>query len=173
MMPNAKLMQIMESIISKTRDYFDREFHIKMIGVDSGVGGLDTLVLKDITAIIGMGGAVNLLIAMSFDKGMINALFDRMTADINIQPDEIVKFRKATAGEVVNTILGHCTGDLQGLDRLGITMTPPVIIDEAKNIHRSKDAMFYTQSMHTEFGHVDINLVGPRELFNIYLEYVK
>ncbi len=169
----AEVAQVMQSVINRTRTYFAEEFGISLIESDSSDGNLDSLTLLDMTAIIGMGGAVNLLIAFSFDDGQINALYERMTADFEVKADEVSVFREAAAGEVVNTILGRCTVDFQGLDGRVISLTPPIIIERVKHIHRMKNAMFHTQTLNTEYGRMDINLVGPRELFNTKLEYVK
>ena len=167
------VQEVMQSAIGRTRSYFESEFNISVTEVDTGVGNLDSLTLLDMTAIIGMGGLVNLLFAFSFQDGFINALYQRMTEGMEVQPDEVEMYREAAAGEVVNTILGHCTIDLQKLDRQGISMTPPVILDRAKTIRRMKNSMFYTQSLHTVLGQMTINLVGPLELFNTNLDYAK
>ena len=170
---NIEVMQIMQSVITRTRAHFESEFGICLAETNCNAGRLDTLTLLDMTAIIGMGGAVNLLIAFSFQEGLINAMYERMTNGLGIQPDEVDMYREAAAGEVVNTILGHCTIDLQDLDRRGIAMTPPVILDRVKTIRRMKEAMFYTQSLDTALGCMTISLVGPRGLFNTKLEYVE
>lgn len=169
----AEVMLIMQSVITRTRAYFEGELGVGITEINSNVGHLDTLTLLDMTAIIGMGGAINLLIAFSFQDGLINAMYEQMTDGLGIQPDEVDMYREAAAGEVVNTILGHCTEDLQKLDRRGIAMTPPVILDRVKTIRRMKNAMFYTQSLDTALGCMTISLVGPRELFNTNLEYVE
>lgn len=171
--PIAEVAEVMQSVIKRTRAYFEEEFGISLVESESSGGDLDSLTLLDMTAIIGMGGAVNLLIAFSFDNGQIDALYERMTADFEVEADEVSVFREAAAGEVVNTVLGHCTVDFQGLDGQTISLTPPIIIERVKRIHRMKNAMFYTQILNTEYGRIDINLVGPRELFNTNLEYVK
>jgi signal transduction histidine kinase len=170
--PSAEVMQVMQSVITRARAYFDGEFGISLIESDGG-SDVNSLPLLDMTAVISMGGAVNLLIAFSFDAGLINALYKRMTADFDVKTNEVSMFREAAAGDVINTVLGHCTADFQGLDRQAISLTPPVILDKVKHIHRMKNAMFYTQSLSTEFGRMNINLVQPRELFNTNLEYVK
>lgn len=176
-MSNSKLIdevdQVMQSVIARTSSHFEGEFGIGVTEADSGGGDMDSLSLLDMTAIIGMGGRVNLLIAFSFQEGLINALYQRMTADFAVEPDEVEMYRQAAAGEVVNTILGNCTIDLQKLDRQGISMTPPVILDRVKTIHRMKDAMFFTQTLNTVLGRMNISLVGPRELFDTRLNYVK
>lgn len=172
-MSNNNVEEVMQSAIARTCSYFETEFGIGVTAVDVDMGNLDSLALLDMTAIIGMGGLVNLLIAFSFQDGLINALYQRMTSDIQVQPDEVDMYREAAAGEVVNTILGHCTIDLQKLDRQGISMTPPVILDRTKTIRRMKNSMFYSQSLKTTFGRMSINLVGPLELFDINLDYSK
>ena len=170
---NDEVEQVMRSVMTRTRSYFDSEFCIRGLDVDSGGGDLDSLTLLDMTAIIGMGGRINLLIAFSFQDGLINALYQRMTEGMEVQPDEVEMYREAAAGEVVNTVLGHCTIDLQEIDDRGISMTPPVILDKAKTIRRMKNSMFYTQSMSTALGSMTISLVGPRELFETNLDYAK
>ncbi len=176
-MPDSKLIdevgQVMRFAIARTRSHFESEYGIGVTEAESGGGDLDSLTLLGMTAIIGMGGSVNLLIAFSFQEDLIDVLYRRMTHDFDVQPDEVEMYREAAAGEVVNTILGHCTIDLQNLDRPVISLTPPVILDQAKTIRRMKDAVFYTQSLSTVFGRMNISLVGPRDLFDSRLDYAR
>lgn len=159
--------------IARTRNYFKSEYGISVTEVNSGSGDLNSLDLLDMTAIIGMGGRVNLLIAFSFNEDLINALYKRMTDGFDVQPDEVEMYREAAAGEVVNTILGHCTIDLQKVDGPIISMTPPVILERVKAIRRMKNEMFYTRSLNTDFGRMNISFVGHQALFDRRLDYVK
>lgn len=167
------ILEVMQSVIIRTRAYFEGEFGISVAEIINSEGNLNSFEPLDMTAIIGMNGAVNLLIVFSFQEGLINALYERMTEGFNVQPDEVEMYREAAAGEVVNTILGHCTIVLQKLDRRGISMTPPVIIDQVKSIRRMKDAMLHTQNLNTSLGDMNISLVGPRGRINTNLDYVK
>ncbi|MEN9437228.1 MAG: hypothetical protein RIR09_1883 [Pseudomonadota bacterium] len=168
-----EVAQVMGSVITRTRGFFESEYHVSVIEIDGGAGDLESLTLLDMTAIIGLGGRLNLLVAFSFQESLVNALYARVTEGLGVQPDEVEMYREATAGEVVNTILGHCTIDLQRIDQKGIAMTPPIILDRAKTIRRMKNSVFYTQGMNTAFGRLNISLVGPRELFQTNLDYVK
>lgn len=165
--------QVMRSVIARSRNFLEGEYQVSVTEMDGGAGDLESLTLLDLTAIIGMGGRFNLLVAFSFQDGLVNAIFERMTHDLDVQPEEVDMYREAAVGEVVNTILGHCTIDLQQMDQQGISMTPPIILDRAKTIRRMKNSMFYTQGMNTVFGRMNISLVGPRELFETNLDYVK
>lgn len=176
-MANTRLLdeveRVMRSVIARTRSHFESEYGIGVTETGAGGGDLDSLTLLDMTAIIGMGGSVNLLIAFSFQEGLIDTLYRHMTSEFEVNPDEVEMYREAAAGEVVNTILGHCTMDLQQAEGPIISMTPPVILDRVKTIRRMKNAMFYTQTMHTVTGCMAISLVGPRELFDTHLDYAK
>lgn len=176
-MPDSTLIdevgQVMQFAIARACSHFDSEYGIRVTEADSGGGDLESLNLLGMTAIIGMGGSVNLLVAFSFQEGLIDVLYRRMTHGFEVRPDEVEMYREAAAGEVVNTILGHCTIDLQKPDRPVISITPPVILDQAKTIRRMKNAVFYTQILNTDFGRMNISLVGPRELFNSRLDYAK
>lgn len=164
---------VMKSAIGRTQSYFNGEYGIKATEARSEGGDPDSLTLLDMTAIVRMGGGVNLLIAFSFQDALVDTLFKRMTADFDIAPDEVEMYREAAAGEAVNTILGHSTIDLQKTNGPAISMTPPVTLDRVKTIRRMKNAMFYTRSLDTEFGRMNISLVGPQELFDTHLDYVK
>ncbi len=165
--------KVMQSILRRTRAYFESEFGISMSETQSNAGPVDEITLFDMNAIIGLGGVVNLLIIFSFKENLLNILYERMTDGLDIQPDEVEMYHEETAGEVINTILGHCTIDLQKLDQRGsVALTPPVVLDRVKTIRRMKDAMFYTQSLETTMGGLTVSLVGPMKLFNKKLDYV-
>jgi len=150
------IANIMQSLKKRTIAYFDGEFGISVDDSD-----LDSFNLFDMTVIIAMtGGVVNLLVAFSFQYDLINALYERVTEGFCIQPDEVEMYREAAAGEVVNTILGHWTIDLQKLDQQGIAMTPPVILDRVNSIRHMKDAILRTQALNTPTGRMNIRLLG-------------
>jgi len=158
--------EIMQSAIARTRAYFDSEYGINVAEIESHVGDTASLTLLDMTAIIGLGGQINLLVAFSFQESLVNSMYAKMNAGFDVPENEVDMYREATVGEVVNTILGHCTIDLQKLDNQGIPMTPPVIIDHIKTIRRMKNTIFFTQSLDTPLGQINISLIGSKELFN-------
>ncbi|MDD2743536.1 MAG: chemotaxis protein CheX [Rhodocyclaceae bacterium] len=171
--PIKNIKQVIKSAVARTSSYFESEYKIKVSVTKPEKEDLDSLTLLDMTVIIGMGGSINLLVAFSFQESLLDALFKQMTADFDVAPDEIEMYREASAGEVVNTILGHCTIDLQIPDGPAISMTPPVILDRVKTIKRMKNAMLYTEILNTNFGQMNISLVGPQELFDTHLDYIK
>lgn len=162
---------VMRSIVGKTRDYFAGEHALSIEEVGAGGGELDTLTLLDTTAVIGLGGRVKLRIAFSFESSLADAVHGWMTAgfhDHDDVGDDADRYREAAVGEVVNTILGHCTIDVQHLDRDGIALTPPAILDRGQTIPRMNDAVYHTRNLSTTLGRLDISIIGPDEGFALF-----
>ncbi len=160
------IIEVMASVTKRTSDYFKNEFGIITTENNSSGGELDALVLLDMTAVIIMGGKINLLVVFSFEEPLIDAIYHEMTDELGIKDDEVEKYRKAAAGDVINTVLGHSTIDLLNLDKNGISITPPRILNDVKIIQTMKYKMFYAQSLQTPLGGMTIGLVGSQKLFN-------
>ncbi len=159
------IAKVMRSVLFRTHAYFANEFGISVTENNQCVGEIETINLLDMTAIINIGGAINLLIAFSFQESLLNAIYGEMTDGLGIPFNEIDRYRKAAAGDVINTVLGHCTIDLQKLDQNGVIITPPLIIRDVKKIRHLKNAMFCTQNLNTPLGCMTISVVGQKELF--------
>jgi hypothetical protein len=52
------------------------------------------------------------------------------------------------------------------LDKNGISITPPRILNDVKTIQTMKYKMFYAQSLDTPLGGMAISLVGSQALFS-------
>jgi CheY-specific phosphatase CheX len=160
------IIEVMESVTTRTCAYFQNEFGIIATEKHSAGGELDALVLLDMTAVIIMGGKINLLVVFSFEASLINAIYHKMTHGLGIETHEIETYRKAAAGDVINTVLGHSTIDLLKLDKNGISITPPRILKDVSAIRAMKCKMFYAQSLATLWGGITISLVGSQGLFS-------
>lgn len=167
-----KLDRVMESALTRTRDYFMAEFNIEAVAQPARNGVIDSLFLRPMTSIICVGGAVDLFVAFSFDEQLIQTIYERMTEGMNIPLEEEEETKESVAGETVNIIIGHCTADLQEGNGEIIPITPPTVLTLIKTVPRSKNAVFHLREMKTEHGSLNIYLIGPRELFSADLEYV-
>lgn len=166
-----EVIQVMDSALTRTSAYFKSEFGIRSEILPPHEGEAEALVLLDMTAVIGLGGTINLFIAFSFHDELIHALYQKMTEGMKIAPDEVPELKAATAGEIINIVIGHCTMDLGHLDQNGVTITPPNILGRVRTIPRLENAMFYQRTLDTPLGCLDVDLIGPRDLFNINLDY--
>ncbi|MFI3123633.1 MAG: chemotaxis protein CheX [Methylococcales bacterium] len=160
------IIEVMASVTKRTCAYFQSEFGIIATENNSEIGQLNELTFLDMTAVIIIGSEINLLVIFSFEESLINAIYHEMTDELGIKDDEVEKYRKAAAGDVINTVLGHSTIDLLNLDKNGISITPPRILNDVKIIQTMKYKMFYAQSLHTPLGGITISLVGSQKLFN-------
>ena len=166
-MPEKQLiLEVMESVIKRTRNYFKSEFDISVTENNSIIGNMDEIALLDLTALIKIRGAINLVVVFSFESSLINAIYYLMTLDLGIEAHEVEKYRKAAAGDVINIVLGHSTIDLQQFDVNGIKITPPIILNNINTIREIKYTMFYAQYLETSLGNMTISLVGSEKLFN-------
>ncbi|OIN91703.1 MAG: hypothetical protein AUJ20_10180 [Comamonadaceae bacterium CG1_02_60_18] len=169
---NPWVAQVVAATLERTRSYFQEEFDIAVTDVSTDSGNAATLDIAGLTAIVGVGGPVSLLVAFSFDPQLLDVLYARMVEGIDVPAGEEETYRSSVAAEVVNTIIGNCTAELQQRDA-AITLTPPMMIDSARHIHRMKNAVFISRRLSSPVGSMDINLVGPGELFDRDLNYVK
>jgi CheY-specific phosphatase CheX len=160
------IVEVMKSVIKRTRAYFKSEFDINVTENNNVIGNMDEITLLDLTALIKIRGAINLLVIFSFEASLINAIYYLMTLDLGIEASEVEKYRKAAAGEVINIVLGHSTIDLQQFDVNGIKITPPTILNNTNTIREIKYTMFYAQHLETSLGNMTISLVGSEKLFN-------
>ena len=163
--------RVTKSVPRRVHTYFSTAMALECISTSENMGDLELLDLRYLTVIIGIGGSIGLLIAFSFPRELIEVLYRRFTADIVVPADEEDHYRREAAAEMTNIIIGNCTAEFRTPGER-ISISPPVVLEEARQIQRMKDAMFCRTSVVTEAGVLDVNFVGPKELFDSSLNYV-
>ncbi len=160
-----KFPPTMAAVLTRTRDYLQEEIGLKVSRAKPRTGNMDALQLRDVTAVVCTDGPIKLLIVFSFQRPLLEHIREVVTATLNVLPEERELFLRETAAETMNFILGHATADLaeEGND---MRLSPPVVIDEEKNILRPKKAIFTSIEMATSHGTLDINFIGPSDLFD-------
>lgn len=159
---------MINSLASRTKTYLASQAGIDVTEARLVTGKRDRLELQQSTAIIGVGGSIGLLIAFSFPQGIVDILYDRLTANIAVPAGDEALYRRASVTETANIIVGNCTADFS-INGERIAISPPILLEETKYIHRMKNATFDSISMVTAYGCFDINLVGPRDMFDAHL----
>ncbi|MBI5165077.1 MAG: chemotaxis protein CheX [Magnetospirillum sp.] len=161
---------VMDSVLERTRFVLEQEAGVAVEGAEAVRCDVRRLQLHDLTAIAGLGGPVSLLIAFSFEKDLVEVMFARIADGLDVPEDETQLHVRDAVAEIVNTILGLCTSDFQHIEK-SITLSPPVVIEDARSVHRPKDAVFASMRIRTDTGYVSVGLVGPRDLFDAWLNY--
>jgi CheY-specific phosphatase CheX len=170
MQPMPSFKMVADCLADRTKSYLAGQVDVDVTEVHAVTEGVNHLELREATAIIGLGGSTGMLIAFSFSQPMIDILYKRLTASIDVPPDQQSEYRNAAVTEVANVIVGNCTEDFARLDGR-ISLSPPVLLEDSKSIYRMKDAMFGTVLMVTPHGSFDIHIVGPQAMFDAQLNY--
>jgi len=163
---------VVASLVNRTKNYLASQAGVDVTDAQRTTGDLDQLELRQSTAIVGVGWSIGLLIAFSFAQEIVDVLYDRLTADIGVPAGEEDLYRREVVTEVANIITGNCTADFSTGGKR-ISMSPPILLEAAKRIHRMRNAVFDSISLVTAHGCFDISLVGPRDLFDAHLNYTQ
>lgn len=156
---------IVNFILKRAQNFLTEEVFLELVSTEITCDKTNMLNLKSITAIQGINSNIGLFIAMSFDEPIITKICDVMTEGLDIPEDERQLYVEETAGEILNIIVGNATSDFQ-IKGNAIKVSPPIIIKDAKNVIRHKDAYFYTANLQTDVGEISLYIVGPRDLFD-------
>ena len=164
------LHQLIESVTRRSVDYLRNEANLDVNQVKNILQGIKSLTLRDLTSLVSVGGQLGMYIAFSFDIKVIRRIFAMYTAGLDISEDMESAYIEETASDVVNMIIGNSLGDLPNNGQ-AISMTPPLVISEAKSVSRHKDAYLYMSELSVEEGMVSILYIGPKKLFDENLDF--
>jgi CheY-specific phosphatase CheX len=159
-------------LAERTEAFFREELGIPITATQFQADDVHKLDLRPVTAIMSATGLLKLYLAYSFDSDLIDAAFAAYTADLDIAADERDDAVQETAGDIINIIVGNALADLAASGPV-IALSPPIILTEAKSVMRHRGARFLSANLDTPKGQCGIHLIGPGELFDDTLEYVK
>ena len=164
--------RFIEALVARTEAFFREELGILITDRAFQSDDVHKLDLRRITAIMSATSSLKLYLAYSFDAPLIEAAFAAYTADLDIAEDERDDAIQETAGDIINIIVGNALADVAATGR-AIALSPPIILTEAKSVMRHRGAKFASAELAAQAGSLAIHLIGPGELFDDALEYVK
>lgn len=167
----ASVGEVMDAIERRTVDYAAGELGMTARRKKRQIQDVKELRLRDLTALVAVGSRVDLYIAYSFSKGLIQEIARRMTAELtSVRPEDLPRYINEAASELVNIVVGNSTAELAEKGKT-LHLSPPVVLVGAKLIHRYNDAIFAIVTLGFDEGDVDIAFVGPQHLFDRNLNY--
>ena len=83
--------KITASVTACTKSHFNNALGIEFLSHFSSHGDIDALVLRNLTAIIGLGGSVNFLVAFSFDSVLAARLLEIEIEGLRIDDSEPIE----------------------------------------------------------------------------------
>jgi len=165
------LRTLMDVMTRRTINFLTDELEIELQSRGDLQDSTHKIELLHLTSIMGIEGHIGVFLAFSFDEGLIHNALESFADDIDIDEEEKDLYLEEAAMEILNTIVGNATADLGEKGNI-ITLSPPIIVSEARSVLRHKKARFYSVNLQTSAGELQIHCIGPKELFDDKLNYV-
>lgn len=148
---------ILKAIIGRSKLFLVDEMGLD-VEFDGEYRSVGKIELKKYTTMIGIGGRLNLLFYTTYDELLLDNL-TKMFAYGTIMEDEYIALRESAAGEIANLIIGHALCDFPDGGR-GITITPPITIEDAKSILKTNGTSMISAFLSTPYGNMEFNVIG-------------
>lgn len=168
--PGHDIASVIEVVEQRTMMFLRDELGLVVESVERCLRHKESLVLRAMTAIVGVGSQAGFYIAYTYDDSLIRAMARRHTVGLPIAPEEEELYARETASDVVNIIVGNCTTDFAQRGEL-ISLSPPVLLTGARTIHGSRDTTIASLTLCFSEGTLDVAFVGPRLRFDDQLNY--
>ena len=152
--------ELIEIISTRAASFLRDEMALDIEVYQSSRVPSQRLTLRYLTTVITIGGEINMNVIFSFDETLIEKMFEIYTDELDVEPEERQEYIEETAGDMINIVVGNATADFKELS--AVTLTPPIMISEAKSIAKSKSAEFFVNQLHATYGSMSIFCIGPK-----------
>ncbi len=150
--------EVLLAITSRTKSFLSEDMGIELMDKETTIDNEDKFQLYEYTAIIGLGGDIKALTIFSFDTSLANKLVDSFIYG-EVTQEERDSLINEIAAEVANTVLGNAIPSFPN-DGKGATITPPIIIEDAKLAMKLKDSCVLTTKILTKHGNAQCALLN-------------
>lgn len=155
--------ELLVPVIDRLRTFLEEDMKVKVLDDKSEIIDSKHIVLKDNTVFIGTGGSIQLFITMGYEKELLEKLVDRFYFGEILNNEEFIEIQESVACEISNTVIGNAIKN--PIDNTIINITPPILIHEAKSLTKYKNSIILKTDINTEFGAIQMTVIGPQELF--------
>jgi len=153
---------ILDSLILQTKLFLSEDMGFEELKVEIQDDNSNKLVLKDYTSMIGTGGKLNLMLIISYENVLLNHLVELFMDGEEVEEDEAQEVLDSVSGEVINTIIGLSLPTFPNRGK-GVTITPPIAMNDASNMTKYKNAKIVSATILTEFGSLSISAMGTKD----------
>lgn len=154
---------LLDSLILQTKLFFQEDMDMEITDVKRDEDNLSSIKLKDYSSMIGTGGTLNIMILISYENKILDKLVELYMDGEEVDPDEAEEIRDSVSGETINTIIGLALPTFPGRGK-GVTITPPITINDAAHIKKYKDSKIVTANVFTKYGQLSLSAVGPADI---------
>lgn len=153
---------MLQAITEQTVIFLVDEMKIELLSKNFEVIFPEEFESRHYTAIIVVGGQVNFMFIMSFEKKVIDVLVKKFLYG-DIHDKEIEEIREGIACEVANTVIGMSIPNFP-YKGAGITITPPNIIEDEKLIEKNAASLINVVGIKTSVGNILIGIILSKEV---------
>ncbi|HEY1752029.1 MAG TPA: chemotaxis protein CheX [Caulobacteraceae bacterium] len=161
---------VMKVVEQRTISFLHDELGLQPEGLERRMHSEKSVMLRAVTAIVGVGSRAGLYIAYSYDLSLIRAMAKLYTAGLDVAADEEELYVCETASDIVNVIVGNSTAELAKRGEL-ITLSSPVLMVGARTIQSRDGSTAAALTARFAQGALDVVFVGPKLLFDDHLNY--
>ena len=167
-----EITTVMRVVEQRTIAFMKDQLDLSVEKVSRLVHREQNVVLREMTAIVGVGSRTGLYIAYSYDESLIRAMTARYTAELSFPAEEEGLYMRETASDVVNVIVGNCTAELARQGEI-VTLSPPVLALGARTIQGRPKTAIAALTLKYPQGSLDVAFVGPKLLFDDHLNFME
>jgi chemotaxis protein CheX len=151
------LKKVLIAIVHQVEVFLSDEMKIET-KFDCEYRSVDKVELKKYTTTIGIGGTLSLLFYATYNELLLDTMTRRLAYG-EIKEDEFFELRDSAAGEIANMIIGQSLSHFPNQGR-GVSITPPVTIEDAKSIVKTNGAGIISAVLSTPYGNMELNVIG-------------
>jgi CheY-specific phosphatase CheX len=167
-----EITAVLKVVEQRTVAFMKEQLDLSIEKISRRLHHEESVVLREITAIVGVGSHKGMYIAYSYDEALIRAMTVRYTAELSFPPEEEELYMRETASDVVNVIVGNCTAELARRGEV-VSLSPPVLAIGARTVQGRPKTAIATLTLQYPQGCLDVAFVGPKLLFDDHLNYME
>ncbi|MBF0303563.1 MAG: chemotaxis protein CheX [Desulfamplus sp.] len=160
------IKHLMDIISKRAVSFLNDETRIIVDRQDIKLLEINRLELNYLTSLVTVGTSPHIFVIFSYEKKLIEKIFEVYTEELDIIPEERLEYMEETAGDVLNIIVGNAIAKCQN-DGTAISLSPPIVISSAESIAKSRTVKFFINNLNTIHGNMSIFCVCPNELFEV------
>lgn len=145
-------------IAERTMDFLSEDMNIELVKNSFEILHPNKTELCCYTAVIGIGGSANLMFTMSFENDVLEALTKSFVYG-EILEEEFEPLKESVVCEAANTVLGNAIVNFPN-GGAGITITPPVMIEQGKSISKNGSSKISMAKIETKNGFITMAIIG-------------
>lgn len=156
----ASTTELLRSVVQRSRNHLSQHLHLDSRLSAPARHDDAVLTLHGHSALISLGGRVNMVVITSLDAGLARHILQVELGSVPTDPEELETCLGEAAAETANVILGHATADLATADQ-AVTLSPPLVAVDAQRFRCPKNAVHLSVDVDTPLGVLRLGFIGP------------